>query len=48
VASSSLPEEYEQDAWKKLESAIYAIQNNQQPSESLEALYQVYIDGNYI
>ncbi|ORZ23283.1 Cullin [Absidia repens] len=41
VASPSFPEEYEVEAWKRLQSAIYEIQNSQQPSESLETLYQI-------
>ncbi|KAI8340858.1 Cullin family-domain-containing protein [Chlamydoabsidia padenii] len=41
VDSPSLPEGYDSDAWNRLQEAVYAIQRNNKPSESLEALYQI-------
>ncbi|SAM08790.1 hypothetical protein [Absidia glauca] len=41
VDSPSLPEGYEIEAWNRLQEAVYAIQGNSKPSESLEALYQI-------
>ncbi|KAI7880098.1 cullin 4 [Lichtheimia hyalospora FSU 10163] len=41
VERPPLPIGYEDNAWKRLEEAIHAIQQNQQPKESLEVLYQL-------
>ncbi|CDS07259.1 hypothetical protein LRAMOSA01208 [Lichtheimia ramosa] len=41
VERPPLAQGYEDDAWRRLEEAIHAIQHNQQPKESLEVLYQL-------